>query len=1312
MTGRAFVHLVKRVGVIAALGLGCAIVVAAGGHAWLRNRLGATADATVARVEADIRAQIEASSRQLAELSARVSARRDLIRSAPHDPAAAPQLFDALAAALPTDQTLTTGVTIYDAARNPVAWAGRVFEFPANHPDAPASVFVQADPFGPRLVRIEALVDRETGATVARPPLIVAEQRLGDIRSGPGQPTTFVMSTAIAPVVIGVREEPATTVARDAFAFTIRNATGQLLLRGVVARADLEAVRASWSAVIQAAVAGTVALTLLAIGAAVLEYRRLGRSRRHVVGASLALAAIMVLARVAMRLGGPYVRSGGWLQAPVDLTLTALLALGLVWLVIDLVERWRVSGHRRVRPDGATAWTLLGFGLAGAVTVTLLATYAGFLRGLTDVASFDLLHFSLHPFDAGRLLTACGLILLHASAVWGAASLTRAVTIARRRPRTAWLRTVAALAWAGGAAVMLVLSYRWTPTLPPGALLFPTAAVALAAVGLSRPRGPARRGSQAARLALLYVGLALPALSAYPLLDTFAAEFKEQLIAEQYGPLAASQRDDLKQHLARALEQIDARPQLGRGLDAETDAAPDAQPAFEIWRSTDLDTYRLTSAIELYRTDGRLASRFALRLPETAPESYRVTSCDWDFLDEVSPIGSSERHVLRASRALCERGRRVGAIVVRVMLDYRTLPFIRVESPYMASLGPDRPTATEGMPGRDIEFVSYGWSRAPLVTSSVVVWPLADAVFDRLVESRQPLWETVPLANSVYRVYFLSDRGGIYALGYPTISAVGHLVNLAELIVLVGIVYAVLLVGATIASTLAAGGLSGRALFHEVRSSFYRKLVAAFVLGAAIPVFVLAIATQTYFAAQARAGVEAEAVKTVTVAQRLVEDFAQIGGTRQRSLEFIEDQTMVIVGRAIDQPVNLFERDRLRATSERDLFASALLSPRTASTVYRRIVLDRLPAFVGEEEVNGSRYLVAAAPVRTGDREGIVTVPQTLRQREIEAQIDELNRRVVSAAVLFVLLGAAIGYWMAERIADPVNRLTRATRRIARGDLDARIALTSSDELRRLVDDFNHMADDLKRQRVELERTQRLEAWADMARQVAHDIKNPLTPIQLSAEHAQRINVDRGKPLSPVLDECVNVILGQVRLLRQISSEFSSFASSPKARPEATDLPALIEEVAIPYRETLATRTNPIEVSIESGAAVPSVSIDRTLFARALTNVIENATHAMPSGGRLTIATTPVGTGATGVPEVLVQVTDTGIGMDDDAVARIFEPYFSTKAAGTGLGLTIAKRNVELNGGRIEVTSQRGRGTTVSITLPSPPHSAAATVPA
>ena len=294
-------------------------------------------------------------------------------------------------------------------------------------------------------------------------------------------------------------------------------------------------------------------------------------------------------------------------------------------------------------------------------------------------------------------------------------------------------------------------------------------------------------------------------------------------------------------------------------------------------------------------------------------------------------------------------------------------------------------------------------------------------------------------------------------------------------------------------------------------------------------------------------------------------------------------------------------------------------------------------------------------------------------------------------ALLFILAGAGLGYSMAERISDPVNRLTRATRRISRGDLDARIVARSSDELRRLVDDFNSMAAELKRQQHELERTHRLEAWAEMARQVAHDIKNPLTPIQLTAEHLRRVHADRGEPLSPVLQECVATILTQVKLLRQIASEFSSFASSPIAKPTVVSVPDLLSDLLRSYRIGLEER---IRFEIDVASTLPPVFVDRTLTTRALTNIIENALHAMPGAGTLMV------TAREADGSVRIRVSDTGAGMDPEALSRAFEPYFSTKATGTGLGLPIAKRNVELNGGSITVTSERLRGTTVEITLP------------
>jgi signal transduction histidine kinase len=212
-----------------------------------------------------------------------------------------------------------------------------------------------------------------------------------------------------------------------------------------------------------------------------------------------------------------------------------------------------------------------------------------------------------------------------------------------------------------------------------------------------------------------------------------------------------------------------------------------------------------------------------------------------------------------------------------------------------------------------------------------------------------------------------------------------------------------------------------------------------------------------------------------------------------------------------------------------------------------------------------------------------------------------------------------------------------------------------------------------------------------MARQVAHEIKNPLTPIQLNAEHLRRVHTDRGEPLGPVLRECVETILTQVRLLRQISSEFSNFASSPTAKPSVVRVPDLVRDIVDPYRAGLADR---LELELDAPDSLPPVRVDRTLVTRSLTNLVENALHAMPGRGILSVRA------AAEDGFVAIRVSDTGGGMDPEALARAFEPYFSTKATGTGLGLPIARRNVELSGGTVAIDSALERGTTVIVRLP------------
>ena len=460
----------------------------------------------------------------------------------------------------------------------------------------------------------------------------------------------------------------------------------------------------------------------------------------------------------------------------------------------------------------------------------------------------------------------------------------------------------------------------------------------------------------------------------------------------------------------------------------------------------------------------------------------------------------------------------------------------------------------------------------------------------------------------------LSDRGAIYVLddrpaerlrpsGRGSRAAGADVRGVRGRAVLGGMLFNVL-VGRAPAS--------GRALLAEVRASFYRKLFLAFVAAAIVPVLALALVSRAYMANLMLADIESEATRLATMASRVFQDLRAFVGQAA-----VADDIIVWLSRVVAQDVNIFEGASLLASSERNLFASGLLPKRTPGDVYRAILLEGRPSYVGRERAGGLEYLIAATPVQLEGREAVLTIPLASRQQETEAQIEELDRRVLLAAVLFIMLGAGIGYYMAERIADPVNRLMRATRRIARGDLDARVLATSSDELRRLVDAFNQMADDLQRQRGELERTNRLAAWADMARQVAHDIKNPLTPIQLNAEHLRRVHLDQGRPLGGVIDECVANILGQVRLAAADLVGVLELRDGAGAAAGG-DQPRRAGQRS---GRAVSNRDLPAASMIESHvpASLPPLRIDRMLIGRALTNVIENALHAMPGGGTLTI---------------------------------------------------------------------------------------------
>jgi signal transduction histidine kinase len=1291
---------------LAAGGLVAAAAVAVAGFVVERTQLGGDLEQSRARLRAEVEGEFAALTSRLDAAVGAVALEADVLRLAEQgDQAAATARSNnwRTAAAVPN-----VAVAIYGAANEPVAWTGRSEEVPDDRLTGPASLFLTQSTQGLQLVRVRPVPDpadqsRHIGAIVAEAPLPGA--------SGvPLAGTAFSLHTSIAPVSLRLQFEGAGETGPESF--IIRAATGEPLVSVSVPDADLVAVRLRIRDRLVAAELALAGLLLLLFTGALLDWRRFTPSARAGALLTLAIGLLVVGARAAFwvaarkaDLASPYLLAAApWsplgeltLATPIDFFLTGLTAAALVVLAVSGFVRWRAAHRPGVgvvvvdRAPVAALYYVTQLS-AGVAVTALVIWYAWFLRSHLSQTPVDIVRFAMDRWDATRLPVVVGLVAMNAAVV----GLT---TLLYRLAWTPWTFPEAGRAWrwrgAGlwllPAAVLLVPAVAGERApLWPSLLVIGFAAASAWIISRYAPR--VRRSSQATRLLLAFLSMVLPSLVLYPSLVDASQRARQRLIEARYAPEVLNQRQDVRLKLQRALAEIDAVPgltDLVRASDPPAAGPPPIGAAFLAWSETSLATERLTSSVELHNASGEMVSRFAMNLPDfTRPLAWVETTCDWEILEEVSPLFSEERRLLHAGRALCDdAGRRAGSIVVHSMLDYGNLSFISAQNPYVAMMRTDQPQ-DEARRRVDVEFYVYGWSRRVLYSSGETAPPLTQAAFAQALQSRTPFWTTIRRGADELDAYVLSDRGAIYVLGVERQNTFGHLVTQAELLALALVVFVVAVLGSMLFNLLLGRApASGRELLAEVRASFYRKLFLAFVAAAIVPVLAMALVSREYMARVILADIESEATRLATTASRVFQDLRAFVGAQA-----VDDDIIVWLSRVVAQDVNIFEGTRLLASSERNLFASGLLPTRTPGDVYRAILVEGRPSFVGRERAGDFEYLIAATPVRLGGREAVLTIPLASRQQETEAQIDELDRRVLLAAVLFMMVGAAIGYSMAERIADPVNRLMRATRRIARGDLDARVLTTSSDELRRLVDAFNQMADDLQRQRRELERTNRLAAWADMARQVAHDIKNPLTPIQLNAEHVRRVHVDQGRPLGGVIDECVGNILGQVRLLRQIAAEFSSFAAVPEPRPVATGLADLVTEVVEPYRSGLAGR-----VAITTQLPpLPPAFVDRTLLGRALTNVIENALHAMPGGGTLAVETA-LAPGR----RVELRVIDSGVGMDAESLAKIFEPYFSTKAIGTGLGLTIAKRNVEACGGTIAVASERGRGTSVTMTVPA-----------
>jgi len=315
----------------------------------------------------------------------------------------------------------------------------------------------------------------------------------------------------------------------------------------------------------------------------------------------------------------------------------------------------------------------------------------------------------------------------------------------------------------------------------------------------------------------------------------------------------------------------------------------------------------------------------------------------------------------------------------------------------------------------------------------------------------------------------------------------------------------------------------------------------------------------------------------------------------------------------------------------------------------------------------------------------------------------ELKRRIRDSALLVggggIVLAILLSGWAAARVTRPVEQLARAAHDVAEGNWSTRVEVPGSDELSQLAESFNRMTTELLTQKERLVQTERVAAWRELARRLAHELKNPLFPLQLTVENLVRARTQSPQQFDEVFHESSQTLLAEISNLKAIIGRFSEFSIMPHPQLQLVQVNEILRGVAQLFQAQLqAPGREPMECKLELEEGLDPIAADPELLHRALSNLVLNAMDAMPNGGTLTLRS------RRDDGKVIMEVADTGSGLTREECERIFTPYYTSKQHGTGLGLAIVQSVVSDHGGRISVRSQPQWGTIFVIELPDNPE--------
>lgn len=392
--------------------------------------------------------------------------------------------------------------------------------------------------------------------------------------------------------------------------------------------------------------------------------------------------------------------------------------------------------------------------------------------------------------------------------------------------------------------------------------------------------------------------------------------------------------------------------------------------------------------------------------------------------------------------------------------------------------------------------------------------------------------------------------------------------------------------------------------------------------------------------------------------------------------------------------INIYGTDGHMISSSRpEIFYRGLVSDRMNARAYNEIFNNFQLTLFQPEEIGTLSYLSAYKPVinNTGEYLGVINLPYFIRQDKYSQELSTIVVAFINLYVLLFLASIIIAIFIANQITRPLVLIQENLRKMELGKRNEPIYYSRDDEIGSLVKEYNKKVDELAVSAELLARSERESAWREMAKQIAHEIKNPLTPMKLNIQHLQRFK-GKGEEFEKYINRVTSTLIEQIDNLSNIATEFSNFAKIPTARNQIFKLAEQLKKVI-----SLFEQHQHVAIKFHSnGLDYIEVNADRDQLSRAVINLMKNAIQSIPDNrkGRIDISL------SRREHMAVIAVTDNGEGISDELKDKLFSPSFTTKSSGMGLGLAIVKNIVENFSGHVWFETQEGQGSTFYIEIP------------